>query len=45
VVEEADVVVLGLDRNDHIVDERVALIEQCLDIGWDREVHCATVGR
>ena len=45
VVEEADVVVLGLDRNDHIVDERVALIEQRLDIGWDREVHCATVGR
>ena len=20
-------------------------LEQCLDIGWDREVHCATVGR
>ena len=45
VVEKADVVVLGLDRNDHIVDERVALIEQRPDIGRDREVHCATVGR
>ena len=41
VVEEPDVVVLLLERLDHLLDEVVELVEVGRQIGRDREVHAA----